>query len=214
MGRCQQQPCGAAAEGLRYEPGGDLFHGAELGDRRACGLRCRQAGGEVVLPGFVKAVGELARSPGPVRVADLGDICEICQQPGEVEAHHVRTLADLGRPGPLQPQRAKAMANRRRKTLVPCASCHCHLHIGQPATPSHAVVAGAGRSGNHQIRFGGRPGGKDQPKAGTPLRGRPIGLDQPPTAGRTGLRTPPRYHAVFVQWSMTIVMSRRLARHH
>ncbi|MFD0746289.1 hypothetical protein ACFQ1L_33885 [Phytohabitans flavus] len=102
-----------------------------------------------------------------MRVADLGDICEICQQPGEVEAHHVRTLADLGRPGPLQPQRAKAMANRRRKTLVPCASCHCHLHIGQPATPSHAVVAGAGRSGNHQIRFGGRPGGKDQPKAGT-----------------------------------------------
>ncbi|WP_421917370.1 hypothetical protein [Nonomuraea polychroma] len=37
-------------------------------------------------------------------------------------------------PGPLQPQWAKAMANRRRKTLVVCAACHGHIH-GQPAPP-------------------------------------------------------------------------------
>jgi hypothetical protein len=65
----------------------------------------------------------------------LADVCEVCQQPGEVEVHHVRKLADLGQPGPLQPRWAKAMANRRRKTLVVCSSCHSLAHTGQPATP-------------------------------------------------------------------------------
>jgi group II intron reverse transcriptase/maturase len=65
----------------------------------------------------------------------LADTCEICQQTGDVQVHHVRKLADLGAPGPLQPLWAKAMANRRRKTLVVCASCHDHIHTGQPATP-------------------------------------------------------------------------------
>jgi group II intron reverse transcriptase/maturase len=62
----------------------------------------------------------------------LADVCEICQQPNEVEVHHIRKLADLGQPGPLQPLWAKAMTNRRRKTLVVCASCHGHIHTGQP----------------------------------------------------------------------------------
>jgi hypothetical protein len=30
----------------------------------------------------------------------LADVCEICQQPGEVEVHHIRKLANLGQPGP------------------------------------------------------------------------------------------------------------------
>nr|WP_274383906.1 group II intron reverse transcriptase/maturase [Saccharothrix deserti] len=64
----------------------------------------------------------------------LADVCEICRQPGEVEVHHIRKLADLGKPGPLRPQWVKAMTNRRRKTLVVCASCHGHIHNGQPAT--------------------------------------------------------------------------------
>jgi len=63
----------------------------------------------------------------------LADVCEICQQPGEVEVHHIRKLADLGQPGPLEPLWARAMANRRRTTLVVCASCHGHIHTGQPA---------------------------------------------------------------------------------
>jgi group II intron reverse transcriptase/maturase len=63
----------------------------------------------------------------------LAGTCEICQQPGEVEVHHIRKLKDLGAPGPLQPQWAKAMVDRRRKTLVVCASCHSPAHIGQPA---------------------------------------------------------------------------------
>ncbi|MEU4245758.1 hypothetical protein AB0E90_51610, partial [Actinoplanes sp. NPDC026619] len=65
----------------------------------------------------------------------LADVCEVCQQPGEVQVHHVRKLADLGQPGPLQPHWAKAMANRRRKTLVVCASCHSLAPTGQPAVP-------------------------------------------------------------------------------
>jgi hypothetical protein len=65
----------------------------------------------------------------------LADVCEICQQPGKVGVHRVRKLADLGQPGPLQPQWAKAMDIRRRTTLVVCASCHGHIHGGQPATP-------------------------------------------------------------------------------
>jgi hypothetical protein len=63
----------------------------------------------------------------------LADTCELCQQAGIVEVHHVRKLADLGIPGPLQPQWAKAMANRRRKTLGVCVSCHDQIHTGQPA---------------------------------------------------------------------------------
>jgi group II intron reverse transcriptase/maturase len=64
----------------------------------------------------------------------LADTCEICQQTGEVQVHHVRKLADLQPLGPLQPQWAKAMANRRRKTLVVCATCHDLIHRN-PARP-------------------------------------------------------------------------------
>jgi Type II intron maturase/AI2M/AI1M-like, HNH endonuclease len=63
----------------------------------------------------------------------LADTCEICKQAGEVQVHHIRKLKDLGAPGPLQPQWAKAMARRRRKTLVVCATCHGLIHARQPA---------------------------------------------------------------------------------
>ncbi|WP_390623319.1 HNH endonuclease [Saccharomonospora amisosensis] len=63
----------------------------------------------------------------------LKDTWEICQQAGDVQVHHVRKLADLGQPGPLQPLWAKAMTNRRRKTLVVCTSCHDQAHR-QPVT--------------------------------------------------------------------------------
>ncbi|WP_253730533.1 reverse transcriptase/maturase family protein, partial [Lentzea flava] len=65
----------------------------------------------------------------------LADTCEICQQSGEVQVHHIRKLADLGKHGPFQPLWAKTMANRRRKTLVVCASCHDQVHAGQSAAP-------------------------------------------------------------------------------
>jgi group II intron reverse transcriptase/maturase len=62
----------------------------------------------------------------------LADTCEICQQPGEVEVHHVRALTALAPPGPRQPEWATIMANRRRKTLVVCGNCHDRIHIAQP----------------------------------------------------------------------------------
>jgi AI2M/AI1M-like HNH endonuclease len=63
----------------------------------------------------------------------LAGTCEICQQTGKVDVHHIRKLKDLAAPGPLQPQWAKAMAKRRRKTLVVCASCHDLIHARQSA---------------------------------------------------------------------------------
>ncbi|WP_335341732.1 MULTISPECIES: HNH endonuclease [Pseudofrankia] len=65
----------------------------------------------------------------------LAEICEVCQRAGEVEVHHVRTLKDLGTSGPAQPRWAATMANRRRITLVLCASCHGQIHTRQPAIP-------------------------------------------------------------------------------
>jgi group II intron reverse transcriptase/maturase len=63
--------------------------------------------------------------------------CELCKQPGPVDVHQVRTLADLQRPGRPQPVWDQLMAKRRRKTLVVCATCHTAIHDGQPtATPT------------------------------------------------------------------------------
>ena len=59
--------------------------------------------------------------------------CEWCQQRGPVQAHQVRKLADLGTPGPAQPERASLMARMRRKTLIVCAACHQLIHDGKPA---------------------------------------------------------------------------------
>ncbi len=55
--------------------------------------------------------------------------CEMCQTPADVEVHHVRQLADLNNPGPPhQPEWAKLMARKRRKTLIVCATCHSQIH--------------------------------------------------------------------------------------
>jgi group II intron reverse transcriptase/maturase len=58
--------------------------------------------------------------------------CELCKQPGTVDVHQVRKLADLQRPGHPQPVWDQLMAKRRRKTLVVCAACHTAIHDGQP----------------------------------------------------------------------------------
>jgi hypothetical protein len=64
----------------------------------------------------------------------LAGQCEWCEQPAQVEAHQVRKLADLARPGQPQPQWARLMARMRRKTLIVCAPCHATIHTGKPAT--------------------------------------------------------------------------------
>jgi len=63
--------------------------------------------------------------------------CEWCEQPGQVEAHQVRKLAGLARPGQPQPAWAQLMARKRRKTLIVCAPCHAAIHAGTPAA-AHA----------------------------------------------------------------------------
>jgi group II intron reverse transcriptase/maturase len=68
----------------------------------------------------------------------LAGRCEICKDAGEVEVHHVRSLADLTRPGRPQPAWAQLMATRRRKTLIVCSACHTEIHAGQPTAPSTA----------------------------------------------------------------------------
>jgi hypothetical protein len=62
----------------------------------------------------------------------LAGRCELCKQPGQVEVHQVRKLADLQRPGRAQPAWDRLMAKRRRKTLIVCADCHAAIHSGQP----------------------------------------------------------------------------------
>jgi group II intron reverse transcriptase/maturase len=58
--------------------------------------------------------------------------CELCEHSGPVQSHQVRKLADLKPSEPAQPTWAQVMARRRRKTLIVCAACHDHIHVGQP----------------------------------------------------------------------------------
>ena len=63
----------------------------------------------------------------------LAGRCELCGQADKVRVHQIRKLADLDKPGqPEQPEWMRLMAQRRRKTLVVCASCHANIHTGQP----------------------------------------------------------------------------------
>jgi hypothetical protein len=57
--------------------------------------------------------------------------CELCEQPGHMQVHHVRKLADLNPDGTAPPAWSTIMATRRRKTLVVCGSCHETIHAGQ-----------------------------------------------------------------------------------
>jgi group II intron reverse transcriptase/maturase len=57
--------------------------------------------------------------------------CELCQAYTDVETHHVRRLQDLQvRSRAEQPDWAKQMATRRRKTLIVCRDCHEGIHNG------------------------------------------------------------------------------------
>jgi hypothetical protein len=60
--------------------------------------------------------------------------CELCEQPGPVLVHQVRSLTSLGEPGPEQPAWAALMARKRRKTLVVCHPCHHAIHALSAAT--------------------------------------------------------------------------------
>lgn len=114
----------------------------------------------------------------------LKDTCEICQQAGDVQVHHVRQLADLGQPGPLQPLWAKAMTNRRRKTLVVCTAPPATTRpTDSQSHGTHAVVTG--EPGDRETITSGSAGGraeKDQPD-GWHLAARPTHPPGPPGTG-------------------------------
>jgi group II intron reverse transcriptase/maturase len=59
--------------------------------------------------------------------------CELCQEPGKVQVHQIRRLAQLEPLGADQPAWATLMARKRRKTLVVCHPCHHAIHDRQPA---------------------------------------------------------------------------------
>jgi group II intron reverse transcriptase/maturase len=62
----------------------------------------------------------------------LAQICELCGATENIEVHHIRKLADLERVGQsVKPDWAKAMATRKRKTLIVCQSCHHAIHYGR-----------------------------------------------------------------------------------
>ncbi len=55
--------------------------------------------------------------------------CEHCGSHVRLEAHHIRRLADLNKPGQAnRPWWISLMASRRRKTLVLCQACHGGVH--------------------------------------------------------------------------------------
>jgi group II intron reverse transcriptase/maturase len=60
--------------------------------------------------------------------------CELCEQTAKVQVHQIRNLAALNTPGQPQPEWMQAMAKRRRKTLIVCATCHARIHYEQPTT--------------------------------------------------------------------------------
>jgi group II intron reverse transcriptase/maturase len=65
----------------------------------------------------------------------LAGRCELCGQTAKVHVHQIRKLADLVKPGqPDQPEWVRIMVERRRKTLMVCASCHTGIHPGRPTT--------------------------------------------------------------------------------
>jgi group II intron reverse transcriptase/maturase len=78
-------------------------------------------------------VREPARGSELIRRLHAGR-CELCEQTAKVQVHQIRNLAALNTPGQPQPEWMQAMAKRRRKTLVVCATCHAKIHHEQPTT--------------------------------------------------------------------------------
>jgi hypothetical protein len=58
--------------------------------------------------------------------------CELCQEPGKVQVHQIRKLAQLEPTGEDQPTWKTVMTRKRRKTLVVCHHCHDTVHNRHP----------------------------------------------------------------------------------
>lgn len=63
--------------------------------------------------------------------------CELCGCTENIEAHHIRKLADLETKGQsTKPEWIKRMAARRRKSLMVCQQCHNLIHNGRYDGPT------------------------------------------------------------------------------
>ncbi|WP_406480981.1 group II intron reverse transcriptase/maturase [Streptomyces sp. NBC_01615] len=92
----------------------------------------------------------------------LADTCEICDSAKDVEAHHIRKLADLNRDGrPDCPTLIRIMVMRRRKTLVVCRACHVAIHAGRANFSYRKRSLESGVLGNQPAPFGKGPSEKD-----------------------------------------------------
>ena len=60
----------------------------------------------------------------------LAETCELCGSQQQIEAHHIRKLANLKRNGKNTPQWMQKMIAIRRKTLFVCQKCHTNIHNG------------------------------------------------------------------------------------
>jgi len=59
----------------------------------------------------------------------LADTCELCGSQDRIAVHHIRALRDLRKWGrPEAPPWVRTMAERQRKTLVLCHTCHQEIH--------------------------------------------------------------------------------------
>jgi hypothetical protein len=93
---------------------------------------------ELTQPGSGPHGPSIRPGPGPQGAdrAAPGGRCEICGHAVNVEAHHVRKLADLDNAGQTRkPTWTKIMVKRRRKTLVVCENCHTNIHSTGPVAP-------------------------------------------------------------------------------
>jgi AI2M/AI1M-like, HNH endonuclease len=67
----------------------------------------------------------------------LAQKCELCGATENIEAHHIRKLADLERNGQSsKPEWVRKMAARRRKSLIVCQKCHNLIHSGRYDGPA------------------------------------------------------------------------------
>lgn len=67
----------------------------------------------------------------------LAQKCELCGCTENIEAHHIRKLADLERNGQsTKPEWVRKMVARRRKSLIVCQRCHNLIHNGRYDGPA------------------------------------------------------------------------------
>jgi group II intron reverse transcriptase/maturase len=66
----------------------------------------------------------------------LAEKCELCGGPGPLQAHHIRKLSDLNRPGRKpKAEWERIMSARKRKSLMVCKECHNRIHTGHHDGP-------------------------------------------------------------------------------